>query len=75
MSEPKQALSLFVLLYFKQKNSCDVLPFMMHKVTFASPLTFHIVCVYERARTKIAEAAVCCGKGGDDDDECATASK
>ncbi len=37
---PKQAMSrLYCIL--KTKN-CDVLPFIMHKVVFASPPTFHI---------------------------------
>ncbi len=39
---PKQALSL--LDWILTKN-CDVLPHIMHEVTFTSPLTFHMVCV------------------------------
>ena len=33
-----------ICIVFQTKN-CDVLPYMMHKVTFTSPRSFHMVCV------------------------------
>ena len=42
-SGPEKALSLF---YCFLQNHCDVLHYIMYKVTFTSPLTFHIVCLF-----------------------------